>query len=104
MVIYTIRFKNDGDEAATNVSIVDPIPEGTAYVADSATKTGELTFSIDGGKSYQTPTLLTYEVTSATGKKQQLTASPEQYTQIRWIIPAIAAGETGILSFQVKTK
>ena len=104
IVIYTLGFKNEGDETATKVSIVDPIPEGTTYVADSATKTGELTFSIDGGQSYQVPTLLAYEVTSSDGTKQQRTASPEQYTHIRWIIPAIAAGEAGTLSFQVKTQ
>jgi uncharacterized repeat protein (TIGR01451 family) len=104
VVIYTLSFKNVGDETATEVSIVDPIPEGTIYIADSATQTGGLTFSIDGGQSYQVPSQLTYEVTAPDGTKQQRTASPEQYTHIRWIIPAIAAGEAGALSFQVKTQ
>ena len=44
IVIYTITYENSGDEAANNVTIVDPIPEGTTYIADSATKAGELDF------------------------------------------------------------
>lgn len=104
IVIYTITFVNSGDEAASNVSIVDPIPQGMAYIAGSATRAGELTFSIDGGKSYQAPTLLTYEVTTADGKKERRTASPDQYTHLRWLVPTIAVNETGTLSFQVKTQ
>lgn len=103
-LIYTLAVTNSGDEAATNVVVNDPIPEGTQYIPGSATEMGELTFSIDGGNTYKKPSLLTYEVTKADGAKEKRVASPEQYTHIRWQIPEIVAGAKKELSFQVKVK
>ena len=103
-VIYTIHFENIGDSAATNVVVNDPIPEGTTYVPGSATETGEVTFSIDGGKTFKKPSLLTYEVTTPSGSKEKRTASPEQYTNVRWQIPAIPPQGKGEVSFRVQVK
>ena len=103
-VIFTIAYANTGDEAATNVVLNDPIPAGTAYVPGSATEKGEVTFSIDGGETYKKPSLLTYEVTNPDGTKEKRTASPEQYTHVRWQIPEIPAGEKGEVSFRVKVQ
>ena len=38
------------------------------------------------------------------GKTQKRVATPEEYTDIRWTIPTIAAGEKGSVSFKVKVK
>ncbi len=103
-LIYTIKYRNDGDEAATNVVINDPIPEGMSYLPGSASEKGELSFSIDGGQTYKKPSLLTYEITNPDGSKDKRTASPEQYTNIRWQLPEVAAGAQDELSFQVKVK
>ena len=52
-VIYTITVSNLGDQSADNVVVTDPIPENTTYVDRSAFGSGtEITFSVDGGKSY----------------------------------------------------
>jgi uncharacterized repeat protein (TIGR01451 family) len=103
-LIYLIKYRNDGDETATNVVIDGPIPGGTTYLPGSASEKGELSFSIDGGQTHQKPTLLTYEITNPDGSKEKRTASPEQYTNIRWQIPAVAAGAKDEVSFQVKVK
>ena len=103
-IIYTLKVANTGDEMATNVVVNDPIPEGTSYVPGTATNPGEVTFSIDGGKTFNKPDLLTYEVTNPDGTKEKRTASPDQYTHIRWQLPKIAAGANEELSFQVKVK
>jgi len=100
VLIYTISYENVGDETATNVAIVDPIPEGSSYIKGSATETGELNFSIDGGKTYNKPSLLTDEAKDASNN----IATPDMYTHVRWMIPAIAAGEKGSLTFQVLMK
>ena len=64
VIFYTLNFINSGDEAATNAVLDDPIPQGTVYLPGSAFGAGaEITFSIDGGKSFTKPSLLTYEVT-----------------------------------------
>jgi len=103
-LIYTIKYRNDGDETATNVVIDDPIPQGMSYLPGSASDKGELTFSIDGGQTYKKPSLLTYEITNSDGSREKRTASPEQYTNIRWQLPEVAAGTGDEVSFQVKVK
>ncbi|MFO7605046.1 MAG: hypothetical protein R6W72_01910 [Desulfurivibrionaceae bacterium] len=103
-VIFTIAYANTGDEAATDVVVNNPIPEGTAFVPGSATETGEVTFSIDGGTTYKRASLLTYETTAPDGNKEKRTASPEQYTHIRWQLPEIPAGEGGEVGFWVKVQ
>ncbi len=103
-VIFTISYANTGDEAATNVVLNDPIPEGAAYVPGSATEKGEVTFSIDGGETFKRPSLLTYETTNPDGSREKRTASPEQYTHVRWQLPEIPAGEEGEVSFRVQVR
>ena len=103
-IVYFINYTNKGKEPATNAVIDDPIPQGTIFVPNSTTGTGaEITYSIDGGKTYKKPTLLFYDVEQG-GKKEQRVASPDQYTHIRWTIPSIAPGASGRVSFKVRVK
>jgi len=104
IIHYTVLYRNKGNEDATKAVINDPIPAGCIYIPGSATETGELSFSIDGGKTYKKPALLTYEVKAASGGMEKRTASPEEYTNIRWVIDRIPAGTNGKVSFQVKVK
>ena len=103
-IIYTLNYSNSGTEAAKDVVISDPIPEGTAYLPGSASEAGEVTFSIDKGKNFRKPTLLTYEVKGSDGKVLKKVATPDEYTDIRWTIPSIPAGGKGSVSFKVKVK
>lgn len=103
-IIYTIRYRNSGDETATNVVLNNPVPKDTVYVPGSATGSGtEITFSIDGGESYKKPSLLTYEVDTAEGKVGRK-ATPERYTHIRWVVEAIPAQAEGEVGFRVRVK
>ena len=105
VIFYTLNFINSGDEAATNVVLDDPIPMGTVYLPGSAYGVGaEITFSIDGGKTFQKPSLLVYEVTLPNGKTEKRVASPEEYTNVRWAIGKVGAGAKGSVGFQVKIK
>ena len=104
-LIYTIKYRNNGDEKATNVVINNPIPGGTVYLVGSATGAGgEITFSIDGGKSFKQPTLLSYEITDPGGKTVRKVATPEEYTNVQWLIKEVAPGQGGEVSFQVKVR
>lgn len=103
-IIYTLSYANSGTDAAKDVVISDPIPAGTSYIPGSASELGDLTFSIDKGKSFKKPTLLTYELKGSAGKMEKKVATPDDYTDIRWTIPQVPAGGKGSVSFKVKVK
>jgi uncharacterized repeat protein (TIGR01451 family) len=107
VIFYTVSFRNDGNEKATNAVIDNPIPKDTHYVPGSAYGEGGddvITFSIDKGKSYNKPSLLLYEVKENEGKTVKKVASPDVYTNIRWVIPVIEAGKTGAVGFKAIVK
>lgn len=82
-VIYTITATNVGKESANKVVITDPIPVNTTYVEGSVFGSGtKITFSIDGGKSYDLPENL--KVKNAAGELRP--ARVENYTHIRWVL------------------
>ena len=104
-LIFRLKYANNGDEKATNVVINNPIPKDTAYLVGSAFgKNSKITFSIDSGQTFKKPSRLNYEIKSPDGKSAQKVASPEQYTDIRWIIQEIAPGEQGEVGFKVNVK
>lgn len=106
VIYYTVSFRNDGNEKATNAVIDNPIPKDTTYVPGSAYgESGDegITFSIDKGKSYNKPSMLFYEITEQ-GKKIKKVASPDIYTNIRWVIPVIEAGKKGAVGFKAIVK
>ena len=103
IVTYRITYKNEGDEPAKDVVINDPIPQGCVYIAETAEGEGaDITYSIDKGKTYSKPTILTYESVGASGKKEKKVASAGEYTNIRWVIKSVPAGASGSVSFKVK--
>src|SRR4030067_1566959 len=64
---YMIRYENKGKGEATDATFVDPVPQGTIYVGESAEGEGaEITFSLDG-KTFRQAHLLTYQVRTADG-------------------------------------
>jgi len=104
VLIFTIKYSNTGDEKATNVVINNPIPKQTVYEVGSAKGGNEITFSIDNGKNFKRPSMLTYELTGQDGKKIRKKASPEQYTHVRWLISALPPGSSGEVSYRVRVK
>jgi uncharacterized repeat protein (TIGR01451 family) len=102
VIFYTVSFRNAGDEKATNAVIDNPIPKDTRYIPGSAygEDEGGITFSIDKGKSYNKPSLLFYETMEKQGKTVKKIASPDVYTNIRWVIPVIEAGKQGVVGFK----
>lgn len=102
---YTVRYVNVGDEPATAVRIENPIPDLTVYVTDSASGAGStIVFSADGGKTYSPPEEVTYEVAVFGGGTAQRKASPDRFTNIRWLIDQIPAGSEGEVSFVVQVQ
>lgn len=104
-LVYSLAYSNKGDEAATDAVIDNPVSAGMSYIDNSASGAGaDITFSIDGGKSYKKPSLLTYEIKLPNGTVQKYTARPEEYTHIRWTIKRVPAGTGGTLGFSARVK
>jgi uncharacterized repeat protein (TIGR01451 family) len=105
VIFYTVTYRNNGDEKATNAVIDNPISKATRYVDGSAYGENEgITFSIDKGKTYNKPTMLFYQITDKQGKTVKKIASPDVYTNIRWVIPVIEAGKQGTVGFKAIVK
>lgn len=102
---FAVTYRNVGTEIATNAVINTPISTGMSYIDNSASgPEAEISFSIDGGKSFKKPSYLTYEVKLPGGGTEKHTARPEEYTDIRWTIKSVPAGGSGKLTYQVKVK
>lgn len=81
VVHYSSTFENVSNKGADNIGITNPIPQHTVYVAGSAHgQNCDITFSVDGGKSWARPEAL--KVRGKDGKVQK--AKPADYTHIKW--------------------
>jgi uncharacterized repeat protein (TIGR01451 family) len=100
--IYTITARNNSDKPVESVVIHDPIPVHMTYVAGSATSEGSvLTFSVDGGKSFDQPDKL--QVIDESGAARQ--AEAKDYTDIRWtLVSAIPPSGEKSVSFRALLK
>jgi len=99
---YMIRYENKGKGEAKDATFVDPVPQGTIYIGESAEGEGaEITFSIDG-KTFRQATLLTYQVRRADGTVTEHVATPEMYTHVQWkLSKPVPPGGTGSVSLKV---
>lgn len=102
MVIYTNRYTNDGPKAAEQVAITNPVPAEMEYLGGSAIGKGTTaSFSIDGGKVFDTPEKLT--VTEKDGKRRL--AEPKEYTHVRWTLTApVPPGGGGEVEYRARLK
>jgi len=101
IVRYTITYKNDNSEAADDVVITNPIPEHMRYIANSATSSSqiEVTYSINKGKSYDSPENLI--VVMENGKKRKAIAG--EYTDIQWHFKnSLPPGAKGTLEYKAR--
>jgi uncharacterized repeat protein (TIGR01451 family) len=102
VVLFGNAFENVGKKPATNVVISNPIPAYTEYQVGSAYgENTEITFSVDGGKSFAVAEKL---VTKASDGSEQ-TAKASAYTHIRWLYKSqLAPGAVGEVGFKVMIK
>lgn len=90
-VIYSIKYRNDSGEAASDIVLVMPVPKEVAYVEGSVSGDDtSVAFSADGGKTYVARGRLTVEEGGSTRP-----ARGDEITHIRWTLaaPVPAKGE-----------
>ncbi len=83
---YSITASNVGDGLMTSAEIVDPIPAGVTYVAESAKGVDtEISFSINQGSTYM-PWPPYYTVRNSKGILIKRTASTDLISHIKWAL------------------
>jgi uncharacterized repeat protein (TIGR01451 family) len=93
-VIYHLAYRNTGPEAATEIAIDNPMPKQLNFVEAAATPPTAV--SVNGGKTFGRLSELT--VVGSDGKPRA--ARPADVTNLRWVIPALPPGATGVVSFR----
>ena len=86
VVHYRLVFTNTTDVPVRNVEFKDPLPAGLRYVDGSALADRDdvqVTYSIDGGRSYSTQPMIEEIVD---GEQVTRPAPVEMVTHVRWIV------------------
>jgi uncharacterized repeat protein (TIGR01451 family) len=106
IIEYRLTYMNEGKDPVQNIHITDPIPSGTAYLEQSATKPAgsSVLFSIDGGKTFSAwPIYITRRHKDGTETKIQ--ATPEMVTHIRWVLSETFQPDSKVtLSYRTQIK
>jgi uncharacterized repeat protein (TIGR01451 family) len=96
VIVYSIAANNISTKPINKLVINQKIRPGTSYVLSSATpvKGTDLTFSIDGGKTYTASPII--------AKKPAPAAS---YTNVRWaFVSSVAPKSQSALSYEVRVR
>ncbi|MCH9740013.1 MAG: hypothetical protein K0U38_04115 [Epsilonproteobacteria bacterium] len=97
VVTYVNTIKNPTNETATNLVIVNPVPEHTTFVPnDIETKGATMEYSVDG-KVFSEPSKV---FINDSGVKR--VAEPTEYTHVRWTIAKLEANAE--MKIKLKTK
>jgi uncharacterized repeat protein (TIGR01451 family) len=94
---YRVTYTNTGEMTLRNITVIDPVPTGTAYIDRTATRPNEgaVEFSIDGGKSFHSWPIR-IKKKNAAGEEVEVDATPDMVTHIRWVIASDFEPETEI--------
>lgn len=100
LVVFTNSYHNPGTEPATNVVLENAVPEHMKLVDGSVFGDNcTITYSIDGGKTYDAPGDLM--VSDASGRMWP--AEARDYTHIRWTLQGtLAPQHTGEVGFKAR--
>jgi uncharacterized repeat protein (TIGR01451 family) len=85
VLIYTVEVRNAGPYAVESALVIQPVPNHTMYLADSAVGPGvDVDYSVDGGRSFDRPENLKPVNGTANGAAAAARATAAEYTHIRW--------------------
>jgi len=101
---YTLSAENKSDRPIKNLNLDQPIPRGMRYILKSAIvpDNGKITYSIDGGRTFvDNPTV---KVTLPNGAVELRPAPANAYSNIRILIPSLAAKSTLKATYQTQVR
>ena len=101
-VIYTLEVRNTAAASVRAPTVSFPVPPHLTYVAESAVGPGtEISFSVDGGSSFDSPDNL--KVRDAGGGQRP--AGAADYTHIRWQFKnALKGNSVAFVRFRARVK
>jgi uncharacterized repeat protein (TIGR01451 family) len=102
---FTLKAENKGDLPAKKLTLVQPVPQGTVYMLNTAISESpaSVVYSIDGSKTFVAKP--TVKVSLPDGTVEARPAPAEAYTHVRWRLGrALAPKATSKVFYQVKVK
>lgn len=101
IMAYNSSTGSVATDVLKNVALFGAIPQGTAYIENTASDASLAAFSIDGGKSYSSWPVI-YKAKLADGSEVLKTAEAELCTGIRWTLPMLKPQESIKIVYRVK--
>lgn len=98
-VIYVINYRNTGTAPAENVTITNPVPAALVYEGIEG-PVDVTDVSVDGGAAYGA--LATLTVPGPDGEPRP--ALESDVTHLRWVLPQLAPGAEGSVSFAARVE
>jgi uncharacterized repeat protein (TIGR01451 family) len=104
---YAVTAKNNTNRNMSNLTVIQPIPNGMVYIIPSATvlntSGAKLEFSIDGSKTFSVNPII--RVRGRDGKIEERPAPADAYTHVRWNFgETLPANSQVTVAYQVRVK
>ncbi|MCC6924338.1 hypothetical protein [Novosphingobium sp.] len=90
-LVFTTTYSNTGAEPVRNFVVTNPLPAAVALAPEGAEKQD---VSVDGGKSWGKLGML--KVSDAAGQRS---AQASDVTHVRWVLPLLAPGARGAVTY-----
>lgn len=107
VIEYRLVFTNSGETDVFGLNVVNPIPENTTFVSQSANTRIPSIFkvSIDGGATFEDTPVKRVE-TQSDGTQKEVIIPPSMYTHVQWKAdkPLLSDGGEHIYSYRVTIK
>jgi uncharacterized repeat protein (TIGR01451 family) len=91
-LVFGTDYANKGAEPVTNFVVTNPVPAAVQLAPDADTA---LELSVDGGKTWGVLAKLTLANPDGTTRP----ATHSDVTHVRWVLPSIAPGASGRLTY-----
>lgn len=102
LVYYTLEVRNEGTGSLPSPGVVQGVPPHMVYVANSASGPGcEITFSVDGARSFERPDRLKVTLPDGT----QRAALARDYTHVRFRMASLVKAHSIVfMRFRARVK
>lgn len=108
LLVLSTLVQNTTQKTLSKVNVVQPIPEQTQYIANTATQleTADLQYSFDGGKTFGKEPLKKTIVVEENGKKveKEVPVPPQQYTHVKWVLNSLQPQASQTLEVRVNVR